>query len=145
MTQLATVVDTNFISLTLGAIEFSGFADGDAVAHTFGGNDFEASSGSDGAVTIVRKHNNFSGIVARTMQGNVLNTLLTQLHNASLLAGGKSYPLFFKDLKGDLTVTSAQAVIEKQPDFGFADSAKPWDWGIIVVNPKIVGGQGLPV
>ncbi len=143
--QLATIVDTNFISLTLGAIEFSGFADGDAVAHNFPNSDFVANSGSDGAVTLVRQHNNHSMIVARTMQGNSLNALLTQLHNASLRVGGTSYPLFFKDLKSNLTVTSAQAVIEKQPDFGFADSAKPWDWGIIVINPEIAGGAGVPV
>ena len=142
---LATIVDVNFIELTLGAISFSGFADGDAVAHSFTNNDFAASSGSDGAVTVVRQHNNFSGIVARAMQGNALNTLLTQLHKASLAVGGKSYPLFFKDLKGDLTVTSAQAMIEKQPDFGYADSAKPWNWGIIVINPEINGGAGIPV
>jgi hypothetical protein len=145
MANLATIVDTNFISLVLGAVQFSGFADGDAVAHSFPSNDFSASSGTDGAVTVVRQHNNFSGIVARTVQGNALHTLLTQLHNASLLAGGVSYTLAFKDLKSDLTVTSAQALIEKQPDFGYADSAKPWDWGIIVVNPVINGGAGIPV
>lgn len=145
MTALATIVDTNFISLTLGAIQFSGFADGDAVAHSFPNNDFVASSGTDGAVTVVRQHNNYSGIVARTMQGNALNTFLTQMHNASKLAGGTSYPLAFKDLKGDMVVTAAQALIEKNPDFGYADSAKPWDWGIIVINPEITGGAGIAV
>lgn len=146
MTQhLATIVDTNFISLTLGAIEFSGYAEGDAMAHSFPGVDFSATSGTDGAVTVVRQHNNFSGIVARTVQGNALHALLTTLHNGSLLVGGKSYPLFFKDLKSDLIVTSAQALIEKHPDFGYADSAKPWDWGIIVVRPVIGGGTGIPV
>lgn len=143
--NLATIVDTNFISLVLGAVQFSGFAEGDAMAHSFPGVDFSASSGTDGAVTVVRQHNNFSGIVARTVQGNALHTLLTQLHNASLLAGGKSYTLAFKDLKSDLTVTSAQALIEKHPDFGYADSAKPWDWGIIVVRPVVNGGAGIPV
>ena len=146
MTQhLATIVDTNFISLSLGAIQFSGFAEGDAVAHSFPGVDFTASSGTDGAVTVVRQHNNFSGIVARTVQGNALHTLLTALHNASLLAGGVAYPLFFKDLKSDLKVATSQALIEKHPDFGYADSAKPWDWGIIVINPEFGGGAGIPV
>ena len=143
--NLATVVDTNFVSLLLGAVQFSGFATGDAVGHSFPGVDFSAESGTDGAVTIVRQHNNFSGIVARTVQGNALHTLLTTMHNASLLAGGKSYILGFKDLKSDLSITTNQALIEKHPDVGYADSAKPWDWGIIVVNPVINGGAGIPV
>jgi hypothetical protein len=146
MTQhLATIVDTNFMAFSLGAVTFSGYADGDALAHSFPGVDYSASSGTDGAVVIVRQHNNFSGFVARTVQGNYWHTALTEMHRASLLAGGISYPLFFKDLKSDLKVTSQQAMIEKHPDFGYGDSAKPWDWGIIVVTPDISGGAGIPV
>lgn len=145
MTQhLATIVDTNFMAFSFGTTVFSGFAEGDAFAHSFAGVDFTASSGTDGAVTVVRQHNNFSGIVARTVQGNILHTALTEMHRLSLAAGGIFYPLFFKDLKSDLKVVAAQAMIEKHPDFGYGDSAKPWDWGFIVINPDISGGAGFP-
>ncbi len=141
--QLATIVDTNFMTLKVGAVPFSGFAEGDAVSHTFPNDDWAESQGTDGAATFVRQHNNISSVVARTVQGNQLNALLTELHKQSLRAGGIFYPFFFADLKGDLKVTAAQSMIVKHPDWAYADSAKPWDWGIKVVNPDIVGGAGL--
>ena len=141
----ATIVDVNNILLQLGAVPVVGFADGEAMSHDFDSVDFEASSGSHGEVTVVRKHNNVATVTFRVMQGSVLNSILWNLHKASLLAGGASFVFTFKDLKGATSINAAQAIIEKYPKIAYGDSANPYEWVVRVFNPLTNGGLSVAI
>jgi hypothetical protein len=141
----ATIVDVNAVLLQLGAVQVTGFADGEAMSHDFDGMDFEGSSGSHGEVTVVRKHNNIGTVTFRVMQGSVLNAILKGVHKASLLANGQSFAFTFKDLRGSTSINAAQAIIEKYPKETYGDSANPREWTVKVFNPNTDGGLNVNV
>lgn len=139
----AKLVDVNNILLKLGAIDVTGFADGEAMAHDFDDVDWAAAQGSHGEVTVTRKHNNIGTCTFRTMQGSVLNSLLKALHKATLGPAGRSFPFYFKDLLGDTEIKGFQALIEKYPKEAYGDSANPREWTVKVFNPETIGGLNV--
>jgi hypothetical protein len=141
----ATIVDVNNVLLQLGAVQVTGFADGEAFSFDFDGVDFEAAGGSHGEVTVVRKHNNIGTGTFRTMQGSVLNAILHDLHNASVLAGGTSFVFTFKDLRGSTNINGAQAILEKHAKQSWGDTANPREWTVKIFNPNTTGGLNVSV
>lgn len=139
------VFSLNFCSVTLGTIPpFTGFADGDAVTMGYGNDDFEQTTSSDGHVIWVQKHNAVADVSIRLGQGNPLIAVVRQLHKASVLAGGILYPFNAVNLKSTDELVAGQAMIKKQPEIKWADSAQPIEITLGLSASTFAGGTILP-
>ncbi len=132
----------NQISVTIGSLKFTGFAEGDAVTLSWTNDDFEVVQGSDGNVVFIQKHNSVVDGVIRLTQGNDLIDQVNSLHAASVGAGGVLYPMGYKELQGTGQVTGS-AMFKKYADKKAADSGQPieipfhlvpatWDGGLLI-------------
>ncbi len=135
----------NFCSVTLATMPaFTGFADGDGVTMGYDSDDFEYTPGSDGHGIWVQKHNVKVNVAIRLAQGNPLTALVRQLHKASLLAGGILYPFGAINLKSTDEIVAGQAMIVKQPEIKWADTAQPIEIMLGVSATTFAGGTYLP-
>lgn len=135
----------NFCSVTLGTLPpFTGFAEGDAATMAYPNDDFEMQQSSDGHVIWVQKHNTVADVSIRLGQGNPLTALVRQLHVASLQAGGILYPFNAINLKSTDEIVAGQAMIKKQPEIKWADTAQPIEIMLGLSASTFAGGTILP-
>lgn len=134
----------NFCSVSLSTLVFGGFADGDGVTMGYGSDDFEYTPGSDGHGIWVQKHNTKVDVVIRLAMGNPLTALVRQLHKASKLAGGILYPFNAINLKSTDEIVAGQAMIIKEPEIKWSDTAQPIEIALGVAATTFAGGTILP-
>ncbi len=134
-----------FCSVTLGTLPaMSGFAEGDALTVEYPNDDFEPQQGSDGEVIWVQKHNSVADTVLRLAQGNPLISLIRQLHEASLLAGGVTYQFSAINLKSPDEFVKGQAMIKKRPPVKWSDTGQPVEIMIGLNVSAMAGGTITP-
>ena len=135
----------NFCSVTLATLPaFTGFADGDGITMGYASDDFEYTPGSDGHGIWVQKHNTKVDVSIRLAQGNPMTALVRQLHVASLALGGKLYPFSAVNLKSTDEIVAGQAMIVKQPEIKWADTASPIEISLGLSAATFAGGTILP-
>ena len=135
----------NFCSVTLGTLPaFTGFAEGDAVTMGYPNDDFEMQQSSDGHVIWVQKHNTVVDVAIRLGMGNPMTALVRQLHKANKLAGGVLYPFNAINLKSTDEIVSGQAMIKKEPEIKWADTAQPIEIALGVSASTFAGGTYVP-
>jgi hypothetical protein len=145
ITPQTRVFSLNFCAVTLGTLPaFSGFADGDGITMGYANDDFEQVTGSDGFTIWVQKHNVVVDVSIRLAMGNPLTALVRQLHKASALAGGILYPFSAINLKSTDERVAGQAMIKKQPEIKWADSAQPIEIALGVSASEFAGGTIVP-
>jgi hypothetical protein len=103
----------------------TGFAEGDGLTLEYPNDDFERQESSDGLVIWVQKHNTVCEGVLRLGQGIYLISLIRQLHEASLAAGGVFYPFSYKNLKSPDEYAAGQMIFKKRIPIKASDSAQP--------------------
>jgi hypothetical protein len=134
-----------FCSITVSTLPaLTGFAEGDALTLEYPNDDFEAQESSDGEVIWVQKHNsNMDGMI-RLGQGNSLISLLRQLHQASLDAGGLSYQFSATNLKSPDESVTGLLVFKKHIPIKWGDTAQPAEVPFGLTVTSIAGGAITP-
>lgn len=123
----------------------SGFAEGDALTVEFPNDDFEVQQSSDGEAIGVQKHNTMADGMLRLGMGSPLITLLRQLHEASLAAGGLTYPFSAINLKSPDEIVTGDLLFKKRIPIKWGDTAQPAEIPFFLNVTKIAGGTLLPV
>ncbi len=135
-----------FCAVTVGTLPaLSGFAEGDALTVEFPNDDFEVQNSSDGEAIGVQKHNTVADLMIRLGQGNPLITQLRQLHEASLAAGGITYPFSAINLKSPDELVTGDLLFKKRIPIKWGDTAQPAEIPAFLNVTQIVGGTLLPV
>ena len=122
----------------------TGFAEGDALTLEFPNDDWEVQESSDGEVIFIQKHNSTMDGMIRLGQGNSLISLMRQLHQASLDAGGISYQFSAKSLKSPDEAITGRLMFKKHAPFKWGDTAQPAEFPFSLVVTMLAGGDITP-
>ncbi len=133
----------DFCSVNFSNVTMSGFAEGDGMVLEFPDDDFEFQHSSDGLIIAIKKHNVACDGMIRLGQGNLLITVMRQLHEASLAAGGIWYPFFAKNLKSPDEVAAGSAMLTKRIPFKWSDTAQPAEIPFKLAVTQFAGGTLL--
>jgi len=145
MTGKTTVTfDLEQCSIIVASIPMSGFAPGDGLTIEFPNDDFDKEDSSDGLVTFVRKHNHTADGQLRLGQGNPLIATLRQLHEASLAAGGLTYPFLCRNLKSLDEQVVGKLLFKKRIPLKWGDGMQHAEIPFFLVVEKIEGGTYIP-
>lgn len=131
-------------SVQVSSYTVTGFASGDALTVEFPNDDFEKEDSSDGLVTFVQKHNSTADGMIRLGQGNPLITIMRQLHEASLFAGGITYQFTAINLKSPDEMVIGRLMFKKRIPIKWGDTVQHAEIPFFLVVEKIAGGTILP-
>jgi len=134
--------DPKKIIITLGAIIFTDFAEGDFVEIT-GDDGFEQSRGADGSVNRTNKNVDNYDVNINLSQTSITNDALSAKYKADKLNNLGISPLTIKDLNGTTLFYSAQAWIKKLPDTTDGDTMGSRQWNLHAANCDFTVGGNL--
>ena len=133
-----------FVSVSISSLTMSGFAEGEGVSLDFPSDDFDLQAGSDGFAIFVQKHNPVLDGTIRLTQGNPLIAQIRLLHEASLAAGGVTYPFTAINLKSPDEVCTGALLFKKRIPIKWADSAQPAEIPFFLTVSSMTGGTLIP-
>lgn len=133
-----------FCSINIDTLTMSGMAEGDALTLEFPNDDFEKQESSDGNVIFVQKHNSTLDGMLRLGQGVPLISLLRQLHEASLLAGGLTYQFSAVNLKSADEIVKGALLFKKRPPIKWGDTGQPVEFPFFLAVTVMAGGVIIP-
>lgn len=143
--KTARTFSLQFCSITVSTLPaLSGFAEGDALTVEYPNDDFEKQESSDGQVIWVQKHNSTADGMIRLGQGNSLISLLRQLHQASVDAGGITYQFSAKNLKSPDELVTGNLMFKKHIPIKWGDTAQPAEIPFDLLVTAIAGGDITP-
>lgn len=136
-------------ALSKCSVQFStftvrGFAPGDALTIEFPNDDVDKEDSSDGLVTFILKHQSTADGVIRLGQGNPLIAIMRQLHEASLAAGGITYPFSCINLKSPDELCVGKAMLKKRIPLKWGDGIQHAEVPFFLVVEKLSGGTITP-
>lgn len=141
------VLDPNRYVVSLGAIRFQGFADGDAITIEYDEDAFvESEIGLDGEFAWSLNANRRATVTVRLLQTSTTNIELDALMNADILSaqagtGGAGITNFqATDLQGLMSLTSERARIVAPPNPNLAKTAQVREWKIRCA--RLIGTHG---
>lgn len=144
MNGIARTYDLQKSVLTLGTVNVTGYADGEAVSFEIDGDDWASNKGSHGEMNFIAQHNPQGTATIRVTKGNPVNAALAALAKTSKETG-VSWPLFFADILGGDQVISSHCKIKKIPKLAHGDGNYPIEWTILMSNPDIDHGTAIPI
>jgi hypothetical protein len=131
------VLDPNRFVISLGAIRFQGFADGDAITVEYDEDAFvESEIGLDGEFAWSLNANRRATVTVRLLQTSSTNIELDALLNGDMIAaqaglGGAGITNFqASDLQGQMSLGSERARLVAPPNPNLAKTAQVREWKI---------------
>lgn len=120
----------------------SGRADGTFLEIAQQNPDINYTPSADGDGVFSQRHDRYTVYRLTLLQTSAGNSVLSALHNASLLAGGIQYPIYTEDSNGTSRSADTEGMILKTPDETYATEAGTVVWEIGAKSPeRFVGGH----
>lgn len=142
---MAKTYDPNEVSLIVGAIPISGYADGSFIECSKESPDFNDVVGADGEVARSKSNDPRWTLTITLLQTSQSNAVLSALRASDLLAGNGAgvVPVLIKDNQGTTLMAFANAWIMNPPDVTFDREAteRAWELRCIEAAPVVIGGN----
>jgi hypothetical protein len=124
--------DPDQVSVSLGGIPITGWADGEFVTIERESDAFSDVVGTDGEVTRSKTNDDRATIVFKLMQSSSSNILLSALYNLdkNTPAGAGVGPLMVRDAQGTSLYVAEKAWISRAPSVSFDRTATSREWTI---------------
>ena len=136
------VYDPDQVSVSLGPIPITGWADGEFVTIEPETGAFADVCGTDGEVTRSKSNDGRATVTIKLMQSSPTNALLQTLHNLDKnTPGGVGVgPFMLRDKQGTMLEIAEKAWIQKRPTGSWDRTAKERAWEIRCANLISTGG-----
>jgi len=134
--------DPSQVSVTLGEILMSGFAEDSMIEAERPEPTYADVAGADGQVTRAKTSDKRGTVTIHLMQSSDTNDLLSALHIADEQSNAGVRPLMIKDMSGTTVLSASHAWIERPAAANFAKGAGERVWVIKCARLEFfVGGN----